>query len=189
MEHLGDLLACAGARWSPKIGDPSAMGWATVAAYLAAALLAALAARGAPGARPRERRFWAMLAVALCALAVNKQFDLQSALTALGRCEAQLGGWYGRRREVQEAFIAAIAVGAVALAAGLAIWLRADMGRVWVGVLGVALLLGFVLIRAAGFHHVDALIGMRVAGFRLNWAFELGAIGVTALGATLALRR
>lgn len=45
---------------------------------------------------------------------------------------------------------------------------------------------GFVLIRAIGFHHVDALIGLDAAGVRLNWAVELGGIGLFASGALLS---
>ena len=52
----------------------------------------------------------------------------------------------------------------------------------------VVLLLAFVLIRAASFHHVDALIKSTLAGVRWNAIMELGGIGLTALGAVIAMR-
>ena len=41
------------------------------------------------------------------------------------------------------------------------------------------LLVSFVLIRAASFHHVDLLL--RAGPVRLNWVLELGGIGLIAL--------
>ena len=71
--------------WSPGIGDPSVMGWVTVALYLVAAWLCFLCsrrsrvlARRASGAR-WEPRLWGLFALFLLALGVNKQLDLQSA--------------------------------------------------------------------------------------------------------------
>jgi len=70
------------------------MGWVTVAIYLAAAvtLVVAMRAPFPAASRGRERLFWALLAAVLRALAVNKQLDLQSYLTARGRCAAQHQG-------------------------------------------------------------------------------------------------
>ena len=189
MDHLGELFACVGARWSPRIGDPTALGWATTLAYLATALLAARAAQGAQGVGRRERYFWGMLALALGAMAINKELDLQSEFIALLNCEAKLGGRRHAGRGVRTLVVTGIAVSSAAMAVALAVWLRSEFGRVWVGILGAALLLSFVLIRAATFLNVGKLLDRRVAGLGLDWAFELFAIGVTALGAALTLRR
>ena len=108
-------MSCVLGGWAPRIGDPTLMGWATVAAYFAAAILATLAARRATG---RQRAFWIGLAVILLALTVNKQLDLQSALTEAGRCISKAQGWYEARRSVQVIFIEAVLV-ASALAAAV----------------------------------------------------------------------
>ncbi len=42
--------------------------------------------------------------------------------------------------------------------------------------LGFAFLLGFVVIRAVGFHDVDQLIGTRLQSVKLNWVFELSGL-------------
>ena len=186
MDQLA-ILHCVTERWAPGIGDPGVMGWATVAAYAVAAVLALRRASG-PVAGPAERRFWAVAMAGLAFLAVNKQLDLQSLLTAAGRCTAQLQGWYDMRRTVQLDFIVTLA--AAALLGGLVtLWLmRGTLARTWLAILGLVWIIGFVLVRAVGFHHVDEMIGLRVAGMRLNWVFELGGIGLFALGTMLAGR-
>ncbi len=179
------LATCISGRWHPAIGDPTLLGWATVAAYALAALLCLRAALR----RRDDRRFWLGLCVLLAALTVNKQLDLQSALTAFGRCIASLEGWYDRRRAVQ----AAVILGILALAAAafaILLWrMRRALARIGVALAGIALLLAFVAIRAVGFHHVDALIDLAPGGIRLNWLFELSGIALIAANAAMVRRR
>ena len=169
-------LRCAFTQWNPGLGDNGAMGWITVLVYLAAAVLAVRAAMALDGSEAkarRERIFWRILAVLLFFLAINKQLDLQSLFTTIGRCQAQLTGWYDMRRTVQRDFILAVAV-AGALAVGLlALLLRGILGRVWPALLGICFVCGFVLIRAASFHDVDGLIGSWAMGIKINWLLEL----------------
>lgn len=195
-EYLGLVFDCAMRRWRPGIGDPSAMGWATVALYFAAAMLAAVvvarSGRFPAQTRRAERLFWIGLCALLFALGVNKQLDLQSALTAVGRCMSQLGGWYAERRQAQALFIAALLGVGLTGATILAIMLRNTLARQAPALAGVALLASFVMVRAVGFHHVDALLSVRVAGWRMNWVFEMGGIALVSLGAfwvLAALRR
>lgn len=192
MSFLADLQVCALMRWSPGIGDPTAMGWVTVAVYLAAAAVALVVASRAPfpaASHRRESLFWALLAAVLVALAVNKQLDLQSYLTALGRCAAQHQGWYDRRRFVQETVILGLLLVMVLLAVGLWRLMRGTLARNGVALAGLVLVLGFVAIRAVGFHHVDALIKMDVRNMRLNWLFELtGPVLIGLAGLWLLLR-
>lgn len=188
MAGLDAIVDCALGRWSPRIGDPTAMGWVTVAAYaLAAALALGLALGRARGASV-ERAFWALAALYLACLAVNKQLDLQTLGTEIGRCAARAGGWYGERRAVQVAVIGAL-VAAAALAGALALaLLRRTLPRTGLALLGLFGVTVFVLVRAVGFHEVDRLIGLpRADGLRLNWIFELGAIALFVGGALRAL--
>lgn len=192
--------------WRPGIGDPSAMGWLTVLAYLATATLCVRAAASEHGgvvpalrhaAWPWSRRpaadrralGWFGLAAILFVLGINKQLDLQTLFTELAKDMARREGWYEQRRTVQTAFIAAVAI-VSALALGLAVWLTRGELRVFrIPLGGLALLAGFVVIRAASFHHVDALIRMAPGGIRLNWVFELGGIAIVAWGAVRGQRR
>lgn len=179
-----------GGRWRPGIGDPTVLGWVTVAAYLVAAVGCAMAApresmlhaddrRGRPG----SSRFWMVLAGLLVALGINKQLDLQSLVTQIGRDLVGRWGLYSGRRELQIGFIAAVAM---ACALGLSGFLWAARRRMrtrWPAVAGMIFILGFVMIRAASFHHVDALLAARLGGLKWNWILELGGIGVVASAA------
>jgi hypothetical protein len=181
-----ELVTCVYSFWSPQIGDPTAVGWLTVVLYALTATLAALVFVRRSG---RQRIFWLGLSVLLFALAVNKQLDLQSALTAAGRCLAQAQGWYEERQSVQLVFIFSVAITCLLIAIVLAWALRQDFGHIWLALIGVALLLAFVAIRAAGFHHFDRFIGYEFANIRMNWVMELGGIALIALNALLLLMR
>jgi hypothetical protein len=170
--------------WAPGIGDPSVMGWVTVAAYVGTAVLCGRNIGRARGV-PREQGVWIALTVLLLLLAVNKQLDLQSWFTVVGREMARRDGWYGQRATVQVAFIAGLAAVSIGLVLGLRFLLREAWRRHAVVIAGLALLLSFVVTRAATFHHVDRLLGMRFGVLSLNHLFELGSIAVVALGAWL----
>lgn len=173
---LSELLNCVLAMWSPTLGDPTVIGWVTVAGYLVASILAVLVFYKRSG---RQRIFWLGLSVLLLALAINKQLDLQSALTAAGRCISKAQGWYEERQSVQIKFIMAV-IGTSLAAALLSAWvMRRELADIWLGLTGLAFLLAFIVIRAAGFHHFDQFIGFEIGNVRMNWVFELG--GITAI--------
>lgn len=181
---LNEVWACAARRWSPEIGDPTVMGWFTVVCYaLAGALCLLLVLRR----RPADARFWAGLGVLMLALAVNKQLDLQSALTAAGRCVSQLQGWYGERRAVQFLFILGLLALGGLTTAFLVRRMRRHFGGTWLALIGVSLLVTFISVRAVGFHHFDALIDMRVNDIRVNWILELGGIALILTNAAARL--
>jgi hypothetical protein len=195
-----------GVEWTPGIGDPTVMGWLTVVAYFVAAWLCLRAFKSekrgpdrpyrqaipalvrvlkkhwpSPPAPARRAALWLVLAFVLGALGVNKQLDLQTLFTQTLRDLARAQGWYERRRPYQVAFIAAVGLTSAAGTALLAFAMRRVLHRIWLGLLGLGLLAGFVLIRAASIHQVDVMLKRGVV--RLNWVLELGAIGVIALSA------
>lgn len=175
-QSLTSLFDCVFTLWIPRLGDPSLMGWVTVGVYLfAAGAAAAMAARGRFPDRtaPRERAFWSMAAVLLVLLGINKQLDLQSFITAAGRCDALAQGWYEDRRAIQQMFIlVVIGVGTAGLIA-IGLLLRGTLARTGIALLGLGFVTVFVVTRAASFHHMDALINIWVGGVRINWALEL----------------
>lgn len=182
-------LTCAFTQWSPGLGDNNLMGWLIVLAYLVAAVFsmrAAVVIAGLEAADRRERRFWWIAGAIMLFLAVNKQLDLQTLVTQIGRCHAQLSGWYDMRRIVQRDFILAIVAAGAVMLLVLAFLLRGILERVWPALLGLAFVCLFVVVRAASFHHMDALLGTWVFGVKMNWLLELpGPI----LVAGVALRR
>lgn len=182
-------MSCPGwiGTWRPGIGDPSAFGWTTVVAYFGAAWLCwrarQVATSGQAVARRSSALLWSVLAASLVALGVNKQLDLQSAVTELARSVARDLGWYEERQLLQFGFIAIV----VLLAVGMCLWLaflaREELRRVIPALIGWVALCAFVAIRAASFHHVDRLLGTRLIGARMNVILELGGITVIAIGA------
>lgn len=166
--------------WSPGIGDPTIAGWLTVLLYGAAAwttlqLLLAWNNR-LTRTTPKEHWFWRILLTGLVFLCINKQLDLQSALTEVGRILAKQQGWYASRSQFQTAFIAGIAmISLTLLSATLHLIWGAPASTHW-ALLGAAGLVLFVIIRAASFHHVDEVLGHRLAGIRINWLLEMGPL-------------
>ena len=175
-------------RWRPGIGDPTFMGWLTVAGYFTAALLCWVAGRSDQRAHPqsgypRQPRLWFGLALLLMLLCVNKQLDLQTWFTLTLKSAAQAEGWYEQRRVFQAAFIGALTMLSIVGLAILRIMVRKNLRQTSLAWIGAVFLTCFVLIRAASFHQVDQMIGLRVGGLKLNWVLELGGITCIGLGA------
>jgi hypothetical protein len=186
------LGVMAGDQWRPGIGDPTFLGWATVVAYLAAVLAcwnaAAAEAKGTRRQGERYPSFWSGLGLILLLLGINKQLDLQSALTSFGRHLAREQGWYDRRRGPQVLLIIIVAGIGLAALGWLALRVRqASPGR-RLAMMGLVFLIAFIIIRASSFHHVDVMLSLPLAGFKANWILELGGIGCVGLGARWSRR-
>jgi len=173
--------------WRPTIGDPSVMGWVTVAAY-ALATAAALAAAGSASRTDPDSRgdelAWLLVAGLMGFLCVNKQLDLQSLVTDLGRVLARRQGWYVDRHHYQKIFIFMLIGGSLVGAGVLAMVFRRFWRQHVLLGLGLVFLLTFVAVRAIGFHHMDILLHTSWAGVRVNWFLEFTGIGLVA-GAAL----
>jgi hypothetical protein len=167
--------------WRPGIGDPTVMGWLTVVAYFGAAFACGLAHRRGGGRG--HRWVWPSLCVLLVLLGFNKQLDLQSWFTYVGKKTAVEQGWYAERRPMQVGFIVVLAT--VGLATGVVLFrrLRGALGRFRLTLMGTVFLMAFVVIRAASFHHVDLFLKVEIGGVQPNWVLELGGIVLIALGA------
>ena len=88
MGTLAVLAVTVDGRWHPGIGDPTFLGWFTAFSYLAAAWLCRRAGRRVRGKHPDARRMrlaWSLMALLMLALGINKQLDLQSWLTYVGK--------------------------------------------------------------------------------------------------------
>ena len=174
--------------WRPEIGDPSIMGWFTVASYFACAGVACLAA-----VRNRERdskawALWVTIAILMVALGINKQLDLQSLLTEIGRQIARAQGWFEMRRTVQFWFIVLFGTMSLTVYIWYIITFRSMIRRSWLAFCGLFFLMSFIVIRATSFHHVDMLIHYELEGVRMNWVFELSGIYMILLAGVRATR-
>lgn len=182
-KEIPALLAFTdGDQWRAGIGDPSLMGWVTVAAYfIAGALclrLALQAGRGDGNWRSREGVFWLVLCLAMFFLGINKQLDLQTWFTLTLRKLSRSQGWYEYRRPLQVVFILLLATGGVVGCRLLYLLTRGRMRENSVALAGIVFVTCFVMIRAASFHHVDLFLKRDVAGVRMNWVLELTGIGL-----------
>ena len=176
--------------WSPGIGDPNIMGWITVTlyaisawqSYRVATLRSSILAKG-------ERRIWWILVFGLAFLCLNKQLDLQSALTEFGRILFKQQGWYAARRNVQVLFIFGIAAIAIFSAIALFFIVRKASLATHLAIAGAIWLLAFIIIRAAGFHHMDIHLFQDFFGIKLNWVYEIAGISMIIAGARMQFKR
>jgi hypothetical protein len=168
------------------------MGWVTVAAYFMTSGLAFLVFWKSVNLFPvttikKQQNFWLILTFSLLLLGINKQLDLQSYLTAIGKYFAMRGGWYQHRQIVQWLFITLVMLSSVCLLAFLLWYLRETLLINAIAITGICLLIAFIAIRASSFHHVDLLIHSTIFNLRINWILELSGIMLVALSALLLL--
>jgi hypothetical protein len=174
--------------WAPGIGDPTFMGWFTVLAYFTCAICGFRLAwsqiqRGGYVKNLHDLIFWGAAGVILFFLGINKQLDLQTWFTEVGRDISKSGGWYENRRMVQFYFIAGLAVLGLSAAIGFYFLTRKSLKKNWLPLLGLSFVVVFVIIRAASFHHMDQLLGKKLAGLKLNWILELTGLVMILVGA------
>ena len=176
-----EILGCISDRWAVAVGDPSVLGWAIFAAYGVTALLCAYSFRRATDRV--SRMFWLGVSALLLLLMLNKQLDLQSAMTVAGRCIALSGGWFDLRRQVQAVFAVVAILAGIALGASVIFYMRQHFKSHWQALLGLFLLVGFVLLRAGGALHLDERLGVRMNDPLLNAVLELGGLILIAANA------
>jgi hypothetical protein len=79
---------------------------------------------------------------------------------------------------------------AIAMAAlTLLFWARRSPFQTWFGIVGSTFVLGYVLIQAASFHHIDRFIDGRILDFKWNWVLEMGGIVIVLLGSEWRLAK
>ncbi|HSP42356.1 MAG TPA: hypothetical protein VLO11_05760 [Luteolibacter sp.] len=178
-------------RWRPQIGDPSLMGWLTVAAYGLTAVAAFLAARRAgraPGLAAGSRACWLLVASLMTLLCLNKQLDLQSLFTDIGRVISWKFGWYEQRREVQKWFVIGVLVISALGALGFIVFCRTFWKTHFLLAAGLVFTATFIVVRAISFHHIDVFLKSELVGMRMNWILELGGIALVFLAAFIDWR-
>lgn len=168
-------------RWVASIGDPTIIGWVTVFIYFTVAIICRKAASSA-GSNKSEKLFWLWLTILLIALGVNKQLDLQTLFTQIGRDLSIAQGWYKDRRIIQTGFI--ILIGLISVT-GLTVLMKKyknSNSAIKIASFGCMILFVFIIIRASSFHHIDLFINMELANIRMNCILELGGLAVIGTG-------
>jgi len=167
--------------WYPTIGDPTFMGWLTVFLYFFVSVACfryvfLSSVLFSDDVAIKQKQFWLFMALILFAWGINKQLDLQSMLTAVGKYYAHRDGWYEHRRVIQVSLIIGILLSMSVMISWFLFYMRAILKTNWLAVVGVSFLLMFVMVRATSFHHMDILINTTILGVRMNWVLELGGI-------------
>ncbi len=186
--------------WRLAIGDPTPLGWLTFAAYgIAAALCwraqrvsaraAARAGADATGEARQQRlvgRWWLGLGILMLLLGLNKQADLQTLMTVIGKDLARAQGWYASRARVQTSFVVLFSTLLACGVLALLITLRGVLDRIGPALLGLASILLFIALRALALH---ALRNSPPADWPDTlWPVELAGIGLVVWNASRASR-
>ncbi len=177
-----------------KAGDPTLLGWLTVAAYLCAAFLSILCAwrsdRIFRGQNILAHRvIWSGLAVGMLFLGINKQLDLQSQFTALGREIAIRQGWYEIHHRVQVLFVMGLVGASLIVLAFLAWTVRRNWKQYWILLIGLLFLARFIVVRAASFYNVSLpQLSRFTGGLRINWLLEILGAALICLSALYTLK-
>lgn len=174
--------------WRPGIGDPTFLGWATVVLYVLATLSCLRTGRAlkrVPDMDTEGYRAWLTFTVIFFCLGVNKQLDLQSAFTEVGRLIAHRYGWYDERRVVQFVFVVLLVTGGTAAIIYTGFRFRNSPFPTALTAVGIAFVIAFVVVRAVSFHHADVFLHTTVFGWRWNWILEVGGISLSLIGSLL----
>jgi len=186
--------------WHIRIGDPSALGWFTVATYLIVACLAYAvhsasqdAAHRLNAFNPREAKnfrllakLWLIVATAMLLLGINRQFALLSFFVEILRNFAQQEGWYAVRYRYQAEFVSVVIFIEVLGISLMLYWLRPVIRRTIGVVLALNFMIAFVIIRGSSYHPIDMIL----YGGNPYWnlALEFGGLCAVAASALLARR-
>lgn len=166
--------------WRPGIGDPSVIGWATVFTYAIACVLSyrvyILGDRIFIIMQNKQKRLWLSISLVMLLLCLNKQLDLQSLFTDIGRYFFQKFELYQARRKYQLLFVVSILTVSMSSVLYVITLYRKVLCAHLVALLGVMFVLTYVIIRAASFHHVDRLISLQFCGLKMNWVLEITGI-------------
>ena len=166
------------------------MGWVTVGAYFLTSLIALRLVLNSKrwfsaDTYPAQQRFWLVVFLLMLALGINKQLDLQSLITAMGKYYAVRDGWLEHKRYVQVGVIISILFLSFLCLLFFFLKMRSLLKTNWLAIAGLSFLMVFIVTRATSFHHMDILINTYFVGVRANWLFELGGLAAVILSALL----
>ena len=198
MANLSILFAAVrDGRWYWGLGDPDAGAVVVTGLYLITSIACLLAARQLSRLHSQalrrfdpksEATFWLVLAFIMFLLGINKQADLQSLITLYGRDLLKYVGLYHVQRTIQIVFIATVAIIAM-ISVLISLWsVRRWTWPSHFASLGLGIQAAFIVIRAASFHHVDSLLGQRMASVKINLIVESIGLLLMLLAAVGRLR-
>lgn len=181
-----EIFDCAIARWTRIWGDPLLTGSVAMLLYGLAGLLLLRVARRTDAA---DRRLWCVCAVLFFFQVLNTHLDLHALPAAVGHCLARAQGWYESRGPVK--LLGAVLIGATVIAAlivATVAWWRNIRANLLL-VAGVAIALGFTLVKGAAVDVAEEIYNRGVGAFRWADLIEYSGVVLAALAASMRLRR
>jgi hypothetical protein len=178
-------LSLAAITWRPGFHDNDLPGWLLTAGYLIAIALCFQAAKRATQSQIAPEsllKSWHWVGVLLLLLGLNQQLDLQTLLVQVGRELAASEGWYGHRRLAQKLFFFGFAIILFVLSAYLASRWRLFFRRLPLVALGLAILLGWLILSAANINHLGENVSTSIHLERWRDYWELAGLGLIILG-------
>ena len=136
--------------WNLGIGDPTLIGWLTVAAYLVASFLCIYCAL-------RVSRFpffsqsvqlpwlWWSLAIILLLLGLNKQLDIQSWFRITGKEVIKTQGWYQHRMTIYMGVATILFTSILTILVFLGRAIQSLWQKYWLILFGIVLLSSYIL--------------------------------------------
>ncbi len=179
--------------WSFESHDP-VWAWLIVAMYAVAAILCLRALFMSQRSlfpeviKKKSKVFWAVLFAIMLFLACNKQLDIQTYITAVGREVANTQGWYDQRRFVQKEFIIVLGLVAFLFLFYLAYIVYYLPTGNKISMIGALCTFTFIGMRAASFHHLDHFVARTFLGVKLHILVEICGGSIVSLGALMSSR-
>jgi hypothetical protein len=180
-----DILGCAIGRWTVIWGDPLLTGSVSMLLYgLGGVLLLRVARRSGAG----DRRLWVVCAALFFFQVLNTHLDLHALPAAVGHCLAHAQGWYENRGAVK--LLGLVLIGAammLVLIVATVAWWRSIRANTML-ILGVAIALGFTLIKGTAVNVAEEVYNQQVGPFRWADLLEFSGIALAMLAAARRLR-
>ncbi len=179
--------------WSFESHDP-VWAWLIVAMYAVAAILCLRALFASQRSlfpekiKKKSKAFWAVLFVIMLFLACNKQLDIQTYITAVGREVANSQGWYDQRRLVQKDFILVLGLVAFLFLFYLAYIVYYLPTGNKISMVGALCTFTFIGMRAASFHHLDHFVARTIFGVKMHILVEICGGFIVSLGALMSIK-
>lgn len=179
-------MLCGIEEWMQIWGDPLLSGTIYMVSYGVTALLIFRAARVAEG---RERWYWRLCGFLFLFQFANTHLDLHALIWTTGRCLAHAQGWYDYRRELQVGFLIGVTLLiALVLCIVMILFIRNLVGNILL-TLGVAIALGFTLVKGINYHGLEHFYNVQVGPFYTADFIEFSGIALAFFATLIKLRQ
>ena len=193
MNIIDDIInAVEKVDWSFESHDPF-WAWFIVGMYLLAAFLCLRALFCSQRSllpdivKKKSRLFWAFLFIIMLFLACNKQLDIQTYITAVGREVAHAQGWYEQRRTIQKEVVITLILIAFLFLIYMFYMVYNLPTANKIAMIGALFTFSFIGMRALSFHHVDHYVGRVIFGVKMHILIEICGGVIVSLGALLSV--